>query len=104
MLTRFRQDSKERVPYRFCFQSEERDGEVVDILTDLYQSLLKPGLKTSEDTVRLHYTPQAIFRVKAVSRCSASISGHGEAILAAAFSPASSSSMVTGSGDSTARI
>jgi WD40 repeat protein len=42
--------------------------------------------------------------VKAVSRCSASITGHGEAILATSFSPVSSSTMVTGSGDSTARI
>jgi len=66
--------------------------------------LLKPGIKTTEDTVHLYYTPQAVFRVKAVSRCSASISGHGEAILATAFSPVSSSTMVTGSGDSTARI
>ncbi|EEH16480.1 hypothetical protein PABG_06567 [Paracoccidioides brasiliensis Pb03] len=97
-------DDNEKVPYRFAYQPEEGHGDVVDILSDLYHSLLKPGLKTSEDTVHLQYTPQAVFRVKAVSRCSASISGHGEAILATAFSPASSSRMVTGSGDSTARI
>lgn len=45
-----------------------------------------------------------MFKVKAVTRCSASISGHGESILATAFSPASSSRLATGSGDSTARI
>lgn len=92
------------MPYRFSYRSDEKEGEVIDILSDLYQSLLKPGIKTPEDTVRLQYTPQAVFRVKAVSRCSASIAGHGEAILATAFSPSSSSRMVTGSGDSTARI
>lgn len=76
----------------------------MDILADLYHSLLKPGLKTTEDTVPLYFTPQAVFRVKAVSRCSASISGHGEAILATSFSPVNSSTMVSGSGDSTARV
>ena len=39
-----------------------------------------------------------------MSRCSASIAGHGEAILATAFSPASSATMATGSGDNTARL
>ncbi|OJD28424.1 hypothetical protein ACJ73_00172 [Blastomyces percursus] len=97
-------DDNEKVPYRFAYKPEDENGDAVDILSGLYHSLLKPGLKTSEDTVHLHYTPQAVFRVKAISRCSAAISGHGEAILATAFSPASSSRMVTGSGDSTARI
>lgn len=45
-----------------------------------------------------------MFKVRAVSRCSSSIAGHGEAILATTFSPSSSSAMVSGSGDSTARI
>ncbi|WEW61372.1 ribosome assembly [Emydomyces testavorans] len=97
-------DDHERVPYRFSYKLGGEDENVIDILSNLYQSLLSPGLKTSEDVIRLQYTPQAVFRVKAVSRCSASISGHGEAILATAFSPASSSRMATGSGDSTARI
>ncbi|KAI4089300.1 MAG: hypothetical protein LQ344_005518 [Seirophora lacunosa] len=94
-------DATERVPYRFSFGA---DGQVVDIVSDLYRALLKPGLKTTEDTISLQYTPQAIFRVRAVSRCSASIPGHGEAILVAAFSPSSSSRLVTGSGDNTARV
>ncbi|KAK5711480.1 ribosome assembly, partial [Elasticomyces elasticus] len=97
-------DDEERVPYRFTYQSEGKDEQTVDILADLYQSLLKPGLKTTEDTVPLYFTPQAVFRVKAVSRCSASIAGHGEAILATSFSPVDSSTMVSGSGDSTARV
>lgn len=77
---------------------------MLDITADIYQSLLRPNLKTTEDLIILQYTPQAIFRVRAVSRCSSSIPGHGEAILATQFSPSSSSKMVTGSGDSTARI
>ena len=61
-------------------------------------------MRATEDTISLSYTPQAVFRVRSVSRCSASIPGHGEAILATQFSPASSSRMVSGSGDGSARI
>ena len=102
------QDAHERIPYRFTYRSDTADStkldDALDIPDDLYHTLLKPGLKTTEDSISLLYTPQAIFRVRAVSRCSSSIPGHGEAILATAFSPSSSSRLVTGSGDSTARI
>ncbi|KAI4167537.1 MAG: hypothetical protein LQ343_007135 [Gyalolechia ehrenbergii] len=94
-------DATERVPYRFTFGA---GGQVVDIVNDIYRAVLKPGFTTTEDTISLQYTPQAIFRVRAVSRCSASIPGHGEAILTTSFASSSSSRMVTGSGDSTARI
>ena len=76
----------------------------MDILDDIYHALLKPGLKTTEDSISLQYTPQAIFRVRAVSRCSSSIPGHGEAILCTAFAPSSSSKFLTGSGDGNARL
>ncbi|KAL9047054.1 MAG: hypothetical protein Q9214_000271 [Letrouitia sp. 1 TL-2023] len=94
-------DAEERVPYRFTFSTKD---QILDISNDIYRALLKPGLKTTEDTISLYYTPQAVFRVRAVSRCASSILGHGEAILATSFSAASSSRMVTGSGDSTARV
>ncbi|MCJ1243831.1 hypothetical protein MMC30_001028 [Trapelia coarctata] len=100
-------DASERIPYRFTHQrqaADEFNSTAIDITRDLYQSLLQPGLKTTEDAISLQYTPQAVFRVRAVSRCSSSIPGHGEAILATQFSSASSSRMVTGSGDNTARI
>ena len=79
-------------------------ADLLDISTNLYAAILKSGLKTTEDVITLQYSPQAIFRVRPVSRCSASISGHGEAILCTTFSPESSSIMATGSGDNTARI
>lgn len=82
----------------------DREPEILDIQSDIYSSILRPGLKTTEDNIILQYTPQAVFRVRAVSRCAASISGHGEAILATSFSPESSSKMASGSGDNTARI
>lgn len=66
--------------------------------------MLCSGLKTTEDLITLQFTPQAVFRVRSVSRCSSSIPGHGQPILAAQFSPLTSSRLVTGSGDNTARI
>ena len=102
------QDESERIPYRFSLLLDDKEqtesSAPTDIPADIYHSVLRSGLRTTEDSINLQYTPQAVFRVKAVSRCSASISGHGEAILATQFSPASSSRMVSGSGDSTARI
>ena len=95
------------MPYRFTLRKDISDKPTdtnVDIATDLYRSILKPNLKNTEDLISLEHTPQAVFRVRPVSRCSSSIPGHGEAILAVHFSPASSSRLATGSGDNTARI
>lgn len=103
-------DINERVPYRFSFQgkpktsADDQSSDIIDVVRSLYDTVYKNDLKSTEEVLSLNYTPQAVFRVKAVSRCSASISGHGEAILAVSFSPINSSTMVTGSGDSTARI
>ncbi|KAK5050887.1 hypothetical protein LTR84_003446 [Exophiala bonariae] len=98
----------ERLPYRFFFRNDrastDSGAEVHDVESDIYHSVLRPGFKTTEDNIILQFIPQAVFRVRAVTRCSASISGHGEAILATAFSPESSSRMATGSGDNTVRI
>ncbi|KIW51254.1 hypothetical protein PV05_09993 [Exophiala xenobiotica] len=98
----------ERLPYRFFFRNDraptDNESNILDVQNDLYNSVLRPGFKTTEDNIVLQFIPQAVFRVRAVTRCSASISGHGEAILATAFSPETSSRMATGSGDNTARI
>lgn len=103
------QEPTEHLPYRFFFRKDtpstaEQDSNTLEVDSDVYASILKPGYKTTEDNIVLQYTPQAVFRVRAVSRCSATISGHGEAILATTFSPDSSAIMATGSGDNTARI
>lgn len=102
-------DTSERTPYRFFFNQtklnvDSNETSILDIDKDVYTSILKPGLKTIEDNIVLQYAPQAVFRVRPVSRCSASISGHGESILASIFSPATSSLLATGGGDNTARI
>jgi ribosome assembly protein 4 len=98
----------DRIPYRFFHErrkgaADEEEQALADN-ADVWTTLVKPGTVSTEEELVLSYSPQAVFRVKAVSRCASSISGHGEPILAAQFSPSSSSRMVTGSGDNTARI
>ncbi|KAL6950332.1 hypothetical protein ACO0OE_000810 [Hanseniaspora uvarum] len=95
-------EEHDKVPYTFSV--ELNDGKTVDIKDSLYQSILKPGLKTTEDHLTLIFTPRAVFKVKSVTRSSAAISGHGSTILCSSFAPNTSSRMVTGSGDNTARI
>jgi ribosome assembly protein 4 len=71
----------------------------------LFQLLRDHGIENPfETTITLSAEPQAVFKVQAVTRLSHRIPGHGEAILAAQFDPASSSRLATGSGDKTARI
>lgn len=101
LLNELQDRGDDRIPYRFF---HEADAEALGDKDDLYNSLVKPGKVSAESEIVLQYAPQAVFRVKAVSRCSAAISGHGESILATQFSPINSSRMVSGSGDKTVRI
>ncbi|KAI5776192.1 quinon protein alcohol dehydrogenase-like superfamily [Geopyxis carbonaria] len=96
----------DRVPYTFTLLNDPANisSAIVDITTNIWSAILQPGIKTAEDVLTLIYTPQAVFRVRAVTRCTAAITGHGDSILATQFSPASSSRMVSASGDGTARI
>lgn len=93
----------ESIPYSFSLVNKE-DGTVITDITDIYTSVLKPGLKSSEEHLTLVYMPRAVFKVKPVTRAAGSIPGHGANILAAQFAPHMSSRVVTGSGDHTARI
>lgn len=72
--------------------------------SNLWKTLIQPGLISTEEVQNISAAPQAVFRVQAVSRCAASIPGHGQPILCVQFSPQNSSRMVSGSGDNTARI
>lgn len=101
LLNELNGTSDDPIPYTF---SLETDKDLVDIKNNLYTSVLKPGLKTTEDFMTLIYTPRAVFKVKPVTRASATITGHGATILAAQFAPNTSNKLVTGAGDSTARI
>lgn len=94
-----RNDPGERLPYRFYNPLGDGDFDQSRII-----SAFQSGDSTTELQLNIPCRAEAVFRVKAVTRCSASISGHGESILTAQFSPASSSRLATGSGDKTARI
>ncbi|CEP23422.1 RSA4 [Cyberlindnera jadinii] len=102
LLNQLLNEQDEPVPYTFSVQDDK--GNLVDIKDNIYSSILKPGIKTTEDFMTLVYTPRAIFKVKPVTRSSAAIAGHGSTILCTQFAPHTSSKMVTGAGDSTARI
>lgn len=104
-------DSSEHIPYRFTLPVPEKlAGKITSNLittafpTNVYKTLLQPGLISTEEVQNISAAPQAVFKVRPISRCASTIPGHGEAILATQFSPRTSSLMATGSGDHTARI
>jgi len=53
LLNELNGTSDEPVPYTFSLQTEK---DLVDIKNNLYSSVLKPGLKTTEDFMTLVYT------------------------------------------------
>ncbi|KAK3677811.1 ribosome assembly [Recurvomyces mirabilis] len=92
-------DPADRLPYRFynpLGDGEFNQEQIIKAYVD--------GTTTTELQLNIPCRAEAVFKVKAVTRCSASVSGHGESILSAQFSPATSSRLATGSGDKTARI
>ncbi|KAK9452687.1 WD40-repeat-containing domain protein [Dipodascopsis uninucleata] len=94
----------EALPYAFSLAAGSDQKDAVAINSDIYTDIIKPKIRSTEDVLVIEYVPQAIFRVKAVSRCSATMPGHGGTILCSTFSPWSGSRLVTGSGDCTARL
>lgn len=87
----------EQLPYAF-FLSESRT-EIIKTLQDA----MKVVSSSRESITSITYQPQSLFRVRSVTRCTASLPGHDEAILAVSFSP-DSRVIATGSGDTTVRL
>ncbi|EGU13120.1 hypothetical protein RTG_00649 [Rhodotorula toruloides ATCC 204091] len=58
---------------------------------------------STEDVFVIECEPEAVFRVREVSRCSSSLDGHASPILCASFSP-TGRYLATGSGDNTCRL
>ncbi|CAA6656282.1 unnamed protein product [Spirodela intermedia] len=71
--------SEEKVPYAFYISDEE-------LVEQLGIYLQKKKLSV-ERTLQIVYQPQALFRIRPVNRCSATIAGHTEAVLSVVFSP-----------------
>ncbi|XP_043188536.1 notchless protein homolog 1-like [Amphibalanus amphitrite] len=86
---------EEPVPYSFFVGDLE--------VTSSLQETLERLTVDSEKVLNIVYQPQAVFRVKAVTRCTSSIPGHAEAVIAARFSP-DGRQLASGSGDKTVRF
>lgn len=108
LLNTLNKDSDDPTPYSFALLKESTQSnnqtELVDIVDDLYHSVLKPGHKSAEDFMTIVFTPQTVFKVRPITRSNNAIAGHGSTILCCQFAPNDSGRMCSGAGDSTARI
>lgn len=89
-------DNDEILPYSFFANDTE-------IITSIAADVLEGKKVSRESAMTIKFSPQAIFRVHPVSRCSSTLSGHEDAVLAVAFSP-DGKRLATGSGDKTVRF
>ncbi|KAE8209187.1 hypothetical protein CF327_g6794 [Tilletia walkeri] len=113
-------DDDEDLPYAFHVaippqqQQQQQQQQItpentrLNISTSIQQDVLASRQATqlgwsTESLLDVVFEPQAVFRVRAVNRCSSSLTGHDSPILCSTFSP-SGRLLLTGSGDKTARI
>lgn len=61
------------------------NGEA-EVITSLGLCLKTLEVET-EQILPVVYQPQAVFRVRAVARCTSTLQGHTEAVISTAFSP-----------------
>lgn len=87
--------NEEKTPYLFFTHD-------VEIKTDLRKALGDKKIDT-EKRLDIIYEPQAIFKVRPVTRCTSSMPGHAEAVVSINFSP-DGSQLASGSGDTTVRL
>ncbi|KAH8803105.1 quinon protein alcohol dehydrogenase-like superfamily [Xylogone sp. PMI_703] len=99
-------DASEYVPYRFThLDSNLKNPRVSTAAHNNTENIFpEPMSVSTEEIQNFAATPMSIFKVQPATRCSATISGHGQPILTCQFSPNNSSRLVSGSGDNTARI
>eukprot|EP00775_Hariotina_reticulata_P006560 gene6560-6788_t len=87
--------NEDKQPYSFYVDGKELAGEL--------GSHLQKQQVSVELSLRIVYLPQAVFRVRPVARCTSSMPGHSEAVLAVQFSP-NGRYLASGSGDTTLRF
>lgn len=86
---------EKKVPYLFFVDGIQITDSLIKVLQNKPLNL--------EQVLEIVYAPQAIFRVRAVTRCTGSIPGHASEVLCAAFSP-DGRHLASGSGDMTVRL
>jgi len=89
-------ENEEEMPYSFHLEEAE-------IVTNLASSFGKMAKQSAERVLSITYYPLAVFRVRPVTRCTSSLTGHTEAVLCVSFSP-DVLRLASGSGDSTVRL
>lgn len=90
-------ENEEELPYSFHLEGE---AEIASSLGATFGQLAKVS---AERVLAVTYYPLAVFRVRPITRCTSSLTGHTEAVLVAAFSP-DSARLASGSGDMTVRL
>ena len=71
---------EEEIPYDFFLNDVEIDDSLQGTM-DRVDSL------DTENRIEIVYQPQAVFRVRAVTRCTTTNAGHTDAVIATSFSP-----------------
>jgi ribosome assembly protein 4 len=87
--------NEERTPYLF-FVNEQEVKQSIDTTLDMKKLDV-------EKVLDIIYQPQAVFRVRPVTRCTSSMPGHAEAVVSLSFSP-DNLHLASGSGDTTLRL
>ncbi len=83
------------VPYLFFINGHEIQSSIAECI--------RHQILNTEKTVPIIYQPQAVFKVRPVSRCTSSMPGHTKEVLVASFS-CSGRFLASGSGDATVRF
>lgn len=86
---------EEPLPYRFFVNDHE--------ITATLEKTLDLAPLNTEGVVDIVYQQQAVFKVRPVTRCTASMPGHAEAVISVSFSP-DGKHLASGSGDTTVRF
>lgn len=87
--------NEEQTPYIFFVGDEE--------IKKTLNSTLNLAEVDTENVISIVYQPQAVFKVRPVTRCTSSMPGHAEAVISICFSP-DGQNLASGSGDTTVRL
>jgi len=88
-------NNEDKLPYSFHLNESEITSDLRSTVADQAASI--------EECLSITYMPQAIFRVRAVTRCTSTLAGHSDAIVCVAFAP-DGSTLATGAGDKLVRL